>query len=225
MVRTIIVYPASLILALVITFVGLPTRVQAQSYQIDCAILLCLSGGWPASVTCSRARAEFIRRITPWPVEPPLQIWRCPMGASSQNNGTESDSSQSYDILFDEPNAAALENVLWRRNGSADALAPRDITLRLVQNRSDIDISGPEFNFVRSIRVFDVRSVYQDESGPAGDEECERSARIYLGSYPIQACENADVLTNSNMPHRIYKYLPTGCIKQLRPDHTDTPQA
>ena len=25
------------------------------------------------------ARAEFIRRITPWPIEPPLQIWRCPM--------------------------------------------------------------------------------------------------------------------------------------------------
>ena len=59
-----------------------PERAEAQTYQIDCAILLCLSGGWPASVPCTRARAEFIRRITPWPIEPPLQIWRCPMGVA-----------------------------------------------------------------------------------------------------------------------------------------------
>lgn len=51
----------------------------AQAYQVDCAILLCLSGGWPASAPCAHARAVFIRRITPWPIEPPLQIWRCPM--------------------------------------------------------------------------------------------------------------------------------------------------
>ena len=31
-------------------FVTAPERAEAQSYQIDCAILLCLSGGWPASV-------------------------------------------------------------------------------------------------------------------------------------------------------------------------------
>lgn len=29
-----------------------PDRGRAQSYPIDCAILLCLSGGWPASVPC-----------------------------------------------------------------------------------------------------------------------------------------------------------------------------
>ena len=50
-----------------ISLIAVPDRAQAQSYQIDCAILLCLSGGWPASVPCARARAEFIRRITPWP--------------------------------------------------------------------------------------------------------------------------------------------------------------
>jgi hypothetical protein len=55
----------------------------AAAYPIDCAILLCLAGGWPASVECAQAKAEFIRRITPWPVEPPLQIWRCPMRAAS----------------------------------------------------------------------------------------------------------------------------------------------
>jgi len=57
----------------------------AQAYPIDCAILLCMAGGFPASVECSRAKAEVIRRITPWPVEPPLQLWRCPMGISRED--------------------------------------------------------------------------------------------------------------------------------------------
>ncbi|WP_306755519.1 hypothetical protein [Paracoccus actinidiae] len=39
-----------------------------------------MAGGFPASVECSAAKAELIRRITPWPIEPPLQLWRCPMG-------------------------------------------------------------------------------------------------------------------------------------------------
>lgn len=56
---------------------------QAAAYQIDCAILLCLAGGFPPSEPCARARAEMIRRITPWPIEPPLQLWRCPMRAES----------------------------------------------------------------------------------------------------------------------------------------------
>ncbi|MDN5788652.1 hypothetical protein [Pseudorhodobacter sp.] len=55
-----------------------------QAYPIDCAILLCLAGGFPPSVECSAAKAEFIRRITPWPIEPPLQLWRCPMGLNPQ---------------------------------------------------------------------------------------------------------------------------------------------
>lgn len=71
----------SLAVALTLTGILHPTASRAQTYPIDCAILLCLAGGWPASIPCRRARAEFIRRITPWPVEPPLQIWRCPMGA------------------------------------------------------------------------------------------------------------------------------------------------
>lgn len=51
----------------------------ATAYPIDCAILLCMAGRFPASTECSAAKAEVIRRITPWPVEPPLQLWRCPM--------------------------------------------------------------------------------------------------------------------------------------------------
>ena len=56
------------------------TTDETEAYPIDCAILLCLSGGWPASTECISAKAEVIRRVTPTPIEPPLQIWRCPMG-------------------------------------------------------------------------------------------------------------------------------------------------
>lgn len=51
----------------------------ANAYPIDCAILLCLAGGFPASAECAAAKVEMIRRITPWPIEPPLQLWNCPM--------------------------------------------------------------------------------------------------------------------------------------------------
>ncbi len=50
-----------------------------KSHPIDCAILLCMAGGFPASTECADAKIEVIRRITPLPVEPPLQLWRCPM--------------------------------------------------------------------------------------------------------------------------------------------------
>ena len=55
------------------------TAQPANAYPIDCAILLCMAGGFPASTECAAAKIEVIRRITPWPVEPPLQLWRCPM--------------------------------------------------------------------------------------------------------------------------------------------------
>lgn len=177
---------------------GTVDRTQAQTYPIDCAILLCLSGGWPASVPCSRARAEFIRRITPWPVEPPLQIWRCPMGASYQQGGSSGVGGRIYDILFDGlrrplPQSfpdAALQNArtpvpaVLRGNGAEHGQLPEGLALQLVQDRADIDISGPEFNFVRSIRVFDVRYARQRESGRDGD--CNRSAAVVLGTYGAQ---------------------------------------
>ena len=87
-----------------------PQRAEAQTYQIDCAILLCLSGGWPASVPCARARAEFIRRITPWPVEPPLQIWRCPMGAAYTVDPDTLTSERIYEILFELDQSAPLQS-------------------------------------------------------------------------------------------------------------------
>ncbi len=184
--------------ALAFVHISLPSSARAQTYPIDCAILLCLSGGWPASVPCARARAEFIRRITPWPVEPPLQIWRCPMGASYERDRPPNDTERFFDILFEGRDVqlgqssagiggafgATSENAVWRSEKDMGDLVPEDFVLRHVQDRADIDISGPEFSFVRSIRVFDVRFASQRIAGE--NDQCRRYALVYLGTYGTQ---------------------------------------
>lgn len=127
----------------------------AKAYQVDCAILLCLAGGWPASAECAHARAVFIRRITPWPIEPPLQIWRCPMGVSMK---------------------VPLQN----------RASPAQVILAQVLegDGADIDISGFEFDFVRSIRVWDVR--YYSHRRGGRDDDCSETSYIRLGSYGDQ---------------------------------------
>src|SRR6056297_3658431 len=138
----------------------------AKAYQVDCAILLCLAGGWPASAECAHARAVFIRRITPWPIEPPLQIWRCPMGVA---------------------NRAPLQSVpltIWQAS-SLPGLDPFDLIRVNVDNGSaDIDISGIEFDFVRSIRVWDVRHYSHRERGR--DDDCSERYNMRLGTYGTQ---------------------------------------
>ena len=52
--------------------VGLPQK--ARAYDIDCAIMLCMAGGFPPSAVCARAYRVMIRRITPWPSRPPFGI-------------------------------------------------------------------------------------------------------------------------------------------------------
>ncbi|SFQ68618.1 hypothetical protein SAMN05421853_12126 [Roseivivax halotolerans] len=189
------------------SFVAIPEQARAQSYQIDCAILLCLSGGWPASVPCTRARAEFIRRITPWPVEPPLQIWRCPMGVSFDADPSERNRARLYDILMEGNGSTPMQSfpgapltdsalepqpaVVRRTGGLADAL-PEGFALQFVDGEysddngiADIDISGDAFDFVRSIRVFNVTYARQRRTGKDGDN-CTRSADVRLGSYGTQ---------------------------------------
>lgn len=73
----------SIKLALLVSSSAIAVPTASEAYPIDCAIFLCLAGGWPSDPDCNAARAEFIRRITPMPVEPPLQLWRCPMGAAA----------------------------------------------------------------------------------------------------------------------------------------------
>lgn len=143
---------------------------SAQAYQVDCAILLCLAGGWPASAPCAHARAVFIRRITPWPIEPPLQIWRCPMGAPFSAPAPLSPMERPYDIAF--------------RDAPQDSVPELPLPLVQIQSdeRADIDISGNAFNFVRSIRVFHIQ--FQQERSRGG--ECITSDSTRFGSYGVQ---------------------------------------
>lgn len=186
---------SSVFFAFMATGFTLPAPAPAQTYPIDCAILLCLSGGWPASLPCARARAEFILRITPWPVEPPLQIWRCPMGASYGTTRASDSADRIFEAFLRHNGTGPRQSFLardaadpfktaWRTAEVPTDFIPVDWMLRLSQNRSDIDISGPEFNFVRSIRVFNVKYARQRESGRDG--ECNRRATVVLGSYGTQ---------------------------------------
>jgi len=147
-------------------FFALTAPQAAKAYQVDCAILLCLAGGWPASAECAHARAVFIRRITPWPIEPPLQIWRCPMGIADRK----------------PMQSAAPES--WEAHDQKVPAFAQVILAQVVDGGADIDISGLEFDFVRSIRVWDVRYYSHRERGR--DDDCSESYNMRLGTYGTQ---------------------------------------
>jgi hypothetical protein len=148
------------------TAVSLSLATPAAAYPVDCAILLCLAGGWPASAECAHARTVFIARITPWPVEPPLQIWNCPMRATFRGE------AKPIDRLFD----------IGVRGEPLVSIPATPWVLQLVQDRADVDISDPAFDFVRSIRVFEI--TYQQRRNSDGD--CNSWGSVYMGTYGAQ---------------------------------------
>jgi hypothetical protein len=154
--------------ALAATAVSLSLAAPAQAYPVDCAILLCLAGGWPASAECAHARTVFIARITPWPVEPPLQIWNCPMRASFRGEAKPIERLFDIAVRGEPVPPVSIPETPW--------------TLQLVQDRADVDISDPAFDFVRSIHVFqiDYRRT-RDKDGI-----CTTSYSIRRGSYGEQ---------------------------------------
>jgi hypothetical protein len=40
-----------------------PASVQAEDYDIDCAVILCMAGGFPASAPCSAAHGYMMKRL------------------------------------------------------------------------------------------------------------------------------------------------------------------
>ena len=170
------------------------TVTPAVAYPVDCAILLCLAGGWPASAECAHARAVFIRRITPWPIEPPLQIWNCPMRVSF--SGERQQIERLFDIAFqaDVPPA-----------GLSLPLVPT--TPLLVDTQADVDISDPAFDFVRSIRVFEI--TYQQRRNRDGD--CTISSAIYEGSYGEQGDYSRKRSSISAVPESSDFGIPASC--------------
>ena len=172
---------------------ALNTPVPAQAYPVDCAILLCLAGGWPASAECSHARAVFIRRITPWPIEPPLQIWRCPMGATFKKDSPNPFESRLYKALErskslkgqggSQPNSppeATITPLVYKLDDNYAQVA-LDGLLTKISQQADIDISDPAFDFVRSIRVYHMRYMQRQ-----GRDDCWTQDTSLEGSYGRQ---------------------------------------
>ncbi len=165
----------------------------AAAYPVDCAILLCLAGGWPASAECAHARAVFIRRITPWPIEPPLQIWNCPMRASFRGE------AKPLERLFDI--AVRGEPV------PLVSVPETPLPLQLVQGRADVDISDPAFDFVRSIRVFEI--TYQQRRSSDGD--CSSWGTVYMGTYGAQGAYSRRRSSVSAVPAASDLAVPADC--------------
>lgn len=169
------------------------TVMPAAAYPVDCAILLCLAGGWPASAECAHARAVFIRRITPWPIEPPLQIWNCPMRASFRQE------KRPMEQLFDIAVRGQSEPLL--------SIPEVPLELQLVQDRADADISGPEFDFVRSIRVFEI--TYHQRRNSDGD--CISQGIVYMGTYGRQGDYNRRRSSIAEVPAASDFEVPANC--------------
>jgi len=155
--------------AVAATAVSVSLAAPATAYPVDCAILLCLAGGWPASAECAHARAVFIARITPWPVEPPLQIWNCPMRASL--NREKSPMERLFEILLRH------EGGPWPQSSVESSSE-----LYLAQDQADVDISDPAYDFVRSIHVFQIE--YRRHRNRDGD--CNTWSTIREGTYGEQ---------------------------------------
>lgn len=198
---------AALTAAAAVGFGTASIPVPANAYAVDCAILLCLAGGWPSDPVCSAARAVFIRRITPWPIEPPLQIWRCPMGVSYTLPSDASPLERLYKAAApgfadNGPNGGhslpvstpwiTIRATAWPEPFTpAPAVAKLEENARLpeavrlylagtVGSGADIDIRNPAFDFVRSIKVWDVRYFYY---GRNRDGCTSMQSRLYLGTY------------------------------------------
>lgn len=176
--------------------------VPASAYEVDCAILLCLSGGWPASAECNHARAVFIQRITPSPIEPPLQIWRCPMGAAMNSTPAETPGERLRIMASGDASGAGLSALHSRKSAQGErairAVLTRDegdpaasnlfhriaVELSEENGTADIDVSGSEFDFVRSIKVWNV--LHYSHAKRGRNDECREHSNIQLGTYGVQ---------------------------------------
>ena len=135
-----------ILLATVVSTATLGLVGPARAYPVDCAILLCLAGGWPANPVCAHAKAVFVTRLTPWPVEPPLQIWRCPMGGGAAAAPSRLGGSALGDDSVTGSTAPMMDVPRSTAEGSRPLSTPQ----------VDVDISNPAFDAVRSIRVYHV---------------------------------------------------------------------
>lgn len=122
---------------------SIPSLAAAQAYPIDCAIFLCLAGGFPASPECAAAEAVFIARIESF--QPPLQLWNCPMGASFRR----------------EEIAHPLVTLARLEQGSSPGVLRgpyRPLATPVTPLPAAVDFTGSDYAFIRSIHVWWTRA-------------------------------------------------------------------
>ena len=146
-------------------FLGMVGNAHAGSggAPMDCVILLCMGGGFPANPECNAAKAEVVRRITPNPhSEPPLQAWNCPMGASFSP--------------MTEPVPPARVSQAVGQNWSVENVPEGAPTMVSAEPAEPATLA-----FIRSIRVYNVMHYSHAKQGR--DEDCTESWSMQLGSY------------------------------------------
>lgn len=162
--------------------ISLALNSPAYAYPIDCAILLCLAGGFPPSAECATAKAVFIRRITPFPIEPPLQIWNCPMGVTAPE--TQRPQPRVYEATYRDydgipPSKPSLTDTLWGRRAVGLRIGGSFIVP--AQSYPSGDIADPVYDFVRTIRVWHIDYRQNKER-----DHCMRDDRSRVGGYGLQ---------------------------------------
>lgn len=131
----------------------------ADAYHIDCAILLCLAGGFPSHPICAAAKAVMIQRITPWPIVPPVQPWNCAMGVSGPMQAPEL--PKVYKASWDhasQPWGESESATIWKA----------------------VDFSHPEYDFIRTMKVWHIR--YNQWSNK---DDCVVVSKNQVGSYDL----------------------------------------
>lgn len=150
--------------AVVCAATALASAPKADAYSIDCAILLCLAGGFPASAECTAARAEMIRRVTPWPIEPPLQLWNCPLRASGMPPIPNLGSDGLSNDIRGYRDGIEVYHVNYRGQRNSEGIEINDSTQRGVY-----DTEG-QFRWV-GIRLGNTPEWVQDRVGYRGGEQ------------------------------------------------------
>lgn len=163
------------------------TTSTANAYPIDCAILLCLAGGWPASAECSAAKATFMRRLAPPTPEPPVQPWLCPMVVSY--SAPQQTSFGQLKVSYSALRAATVSEAVHtttKKPGMTSkdvfhfdysGFPKRNIASAIPAQGSGL--SDTEFDYLRSIKVWHVE--YSHERARGG--ECQETYSVTLGSY------------------------------------------
>jgi hypothetical protein len=78
----------------------------------------------------------------------------------------------------------------------------------LVDAQADVDISDPVFDFVRSIRVFEI--TYHQQHNP--HDGCERWGSVFLGTYGEQGDYSRRRSNISAVPEASELKIPENCI-------------